>query len=116
MSQSQSFAPEVADVLSFIERKIVEGIKHGHFDITITCAMGNKKQRELLVKPGKKHKFNIPADKVPRRSLMFATPVIGAHYSIVLRSRGIGVIPRVRTRGAVAEWLRSWFSHGGFRP
>ena len=67
MSQSQSFAPEVADVLSFIERKIVEGIKHGHFDITITCAMGNEReQRELLVKAGNTDKFYIPADKVPR--------------------------------------------------
>lgn len=65
MSQGQAYSPEVASVLSFVERKIIDGIKHGHFDLTITCAMGNKKQRELLVKAGITDKFTIPADKVP---------------------------------------------------
>jgi hypothetical protein len=65
MSQTKDYSPEVLEVLDFVERKIIDGIKHGHFDITINCVMGNKKQRELLVKAGIMEKFHVPADKVP---------------------------------------------------
>ena len=66
MSQSQEYSDEVADALIFIERAVVDGLKHGHFDISISCCIGNKKQRDLVVTAGNKHKFTIAADKIPK--------------------------------------------------
>ena len=51
--------------LDFIENLVVEGIKHGHFDYSITCETGNGGRRLLIVKAAKSHKFSIMKPDVP---------------------------------------------------
>lgn len=43
-----------------IETEVREGVSHGHFDLAISCKIGNSGKRELLVKAGKNHKYLIP--------------------------------------------------------
>lgn len=57
---------ETARALGHLEHLVVEGLKHGHFDLTITCVVGKKEQRELVIKAGRSHKFVIPANQVPK--------------------------------------------------
>jgi hypothetical protein len=48
-----------------IERLLVEGVKHGRFDYSITCEIGTGGRRLLIVKAGKSHKFSIMEPDVP---------------------------------------------------
>jgi hypothetical protein len=55
----------VRSALDLIERLLVEGIKHGHFDYSITCETGIGGRRLLIVKAGKSHLFTIMVPEVP---------------------------------------------------
>jgi hypothetical protein len=55
----------VRSALDLIESLVVEGIKHGHFDYSITCQIGSGGRRLLIVKAGKGHKFSIMEPDVP---------------------------------------------------
>jgi hypothetical protein len=56
----------VLAVFDLIEALLVEGIKHGHFDYSMTCETGSNGRRLLIVKAGKSHKFSIMEPDVPR--------------------------------------------------
>jgi hypothetical protein len=56
----------VQSALNLIESLLIEGIKHGHFDYSITCETGTGGRRLLIVKAGKSHKFSIMEPDVPR--------------------------------------------------
>ena len=45
---------------------VVDGLKHGFFDFSINCEIGNKGKRQLVIRAGKNHKFTIPEDDLPR--------------------------------------------------
>ena len=66
LKASCRYSESVRSALDLIEGLLVEGIKHGHFDYAVTCEMGNKGRRLLIVKAGKSHKFAIPESDVPR--------------------------------------------------
>jgi hypothetical protein len=57
---------QVREALDRLEGLIVDGLRHGFFDYSITCETGNGGRRELVIRAGKSHKFTIPADEVPR--------------------------------------------------
>jgi hypothetical protein len=59
------YSTPVRSALDLIERLLVEGIKHGHFDYSITCETGTGGRRLLIVKAGKSHKFSITEPDVP---------------------------------------------------
>jgi len=61
-----TYSDPVRSALKLIEGLLVEGIKHGHFDYTVTCEMGTNGRRLLVVKAGKSHKFSIMEPDVPR--------------------------------------------------
>ena len=65
MPKTPDYSPEVDVVLSFVKGKIVDGLKHGYFDYSVSCGTGNRKQREVVVNAGEKHKFTIAFDKLP---------------------------------------------------
>jgi hypothetical protein len=44
---------------------VVDGLKHGFFDYSIACEVGNGGKRHLVIRAGKSHKFTIPAEEVP---------------------------------------------------
>jgi hypothetical protein len=63
---SLTYSDPVRAALVLIETLLVEGIKHGHFDYSISCATGTNGRRLLIVKAGKSHKFSIMEMDVPR--------------------------------------------------
>jgi hypothetical protein len=60
------YSEPVQSALDLVESLIVEGIKHGHFDYSLTCELGTNGRRLLIVKAGKSHKFTIEGIDVPR--------------------------------------------------
>lgn len=62
----RSYSEPVRSALDLIEDLLVEGIRHGHFDYSLTCEMGTNGRRLLIVKAGKSHKFTIEGTDVPR--------------------------------------------------
>jgi hypothetical protein len=59
------YSAPVRSALDLVESLLVEGIKHGHFDYSITCETGTGGRRLLIVKAGKSHKFSIMEPDVP---------------------------------------------------
>jgi hypothetical protein len=57
---------QVREALESLEGLVVEGLKHGFFDYSITCEVGNGGKRHLVIRAGKSHKFTISADELPR--------------------------------------------------
>lgn len=56
---------QVREALDRLEVLVVDGLKHGFFDYSIACEIGNGGKRHLVIRAGKSHKFTIPADEVP---------------------------------------------------
>jgi hypothetical protein len=56
---------QVREALDCLERLVVDGLKHGFFDYSIACEVGNGGRRNLVIRAGKSHKFTIPAEEVP---------------------------------------------------
>jgi hypothetical protein len=61
-----AYSDSVRAALDFVEGLLIEGIKHGHFDYSMTCETGSNGRRLLIVKAGKSHKFSIMEPDVPR--------------------------------------------------
>jgi hypothetical protein len=53
------------EALDRIEGLLVDGLRHGFFDYSITCEVGKDCRRELVVRAGKNHRFIIPKDDLP---------------------------------------------------
>ena len=65
-TQSHAYGQRVREALAQLERVVVEGLQHGFFRCSITCAIEKGGRRDLVIEAGKSHKFNIPEDEVPR--------------------------------------------------
>jgi hypothetical protein len=61
----KAYSDPVRSALDLIERLLIEGIKHGYFDYSLTCEQGTHGRRLLIVKAGKSHKFTIEGIDVP---------------------------------------------------
>jgi hypothetical protein len=59
------YSAPMRSALDLIERLLVDGVKHGHFDYSITCETGSGGRRLLIVKAGKSHKFSVMESDVP---------------------------------------------------
>jgi hypothetical protein len=53
------YSEPVQSALDLIEGLLIEGLRHGHFDYSLTCEIGTHGRRLLIVKAGKSHKFTI---------------------------------------------------------
>ena len=56
---------QAREALDRLEGLVVEGLKHGFFDYSIACEIGNSGKRHLVIRAGKSHKFTIPEEEVP---------------------------------------------------
>jgi hypothetical protein len=56
----------IAEALAHLETVVVEGLRHGFFDCSIACEIGNGGKRQLVIRAGKSHKFTIPEEELPR--------------------------------------------------
>jgi len=45
-------------------REIDDGLRHGFFDLAVTCETVNGKKRQLTIKAGKNHRFTIPKEEI----------------------------------------------------
>jgi hypothetical protein len=57
---------QTAEALAHLENIIVDGLRHGFFDCSISCEIGNGGKRQLVIRAGKSHKFFIPEEELPR--------------------------------------------------
>jgi hypothetical protein len=57
---------QVREALDCFEGLVLDGLKHGFFDYSISCEIGIGGKRQLLIRAGKSHKFTIPPDEVLR--------------------------------------------------
>jgi hypothetical protein len=57
---------QVREVLDRLEGLVVDGLKHGFFDYSITCEVASGGKRQLVIRAGKSHKFTIPENEMPR--------------------------------------------------
>jgi hypothetical protein len=55
----------VREVLDSLERLVLDGLKHGFFEYSITCEIGVGGKRAVVICAGKSHKFTIPGDQFP---------------------------------------------------
>ena len=60
------YGGQMLEALDRIRSLVVDGLKHGFFDYSISCEVGNKGKRQLVIRAGKSHKFTIPEDDLPR--------------------------------------------------
>ncbi len=60
------YGGQVREALDRLRGLVVEGLEHGFFDYSISCEIGNKGRRQLVIRAGKSHKFTIPEDDLPR--------------------------------------------------
>ena len=49
-----------------IKRAVVDGLRHGFFECSITCEIGKGGRRNLIVQAGNLHKFTIPEEELRR--------------------------------------------------
>ncbi len=64
--QSEDYGDQVHEALARLHRLVLDGLKHGFFDYSISCEVGNKGKRQLVISAGKSHRFTIPEDEIPR--------------------------------------------------
>ena len=57
---------QVRELLDRLEVLVIDGLKHGFFDYSVTCEVANGGKRQLVIRAGKSHKFTIPENDVPR--------------------------------------------------
>jgi len=61
-----SYRGQLAKAMARIEAEVLEGLQHGHFEISISCSITNCKVRDLVVKAGKNHRYRIAEDELER--------------------------------------------------
>jgi hypothetical protein len=64
--------------LARLTTEIADGLRHGFFDYSIECEIGNREQRQLVLRAGKSYRFLIPKDECVPSS---TTPATGAPKS-----------------------------------
>ena len=64
-ASQQTGSGQVREALDRLEVLVVDGLKHGFFDYSIACEVGNGGKRHLVIRAGKSQKFTISADEVP---------------------------------------------------
>jgi hypothetical protein len=56
--------PGLDQVLERLTREVLDGLRHGFFELTIECAIVKGAKRVLTIKAGKSHRFTIPEDEI----------------------------------------------------
>jgi hypothetical protein len=64
--QSRTYGRQVREALAHLEDLVLDGLRHGFFNYSIACEIGNGGKRQLVIRAGKSHKFVIPEDDLPR--------------------------------------------------
>ena len=63
---ASAYGAQVCEALDRLCGLVVDGLKHGFFEYTISCEVRNRGKRQLVIRAGKSHKFTIPEEELPR--------------------------------------------------
>jgi len=55
---------QLRDAFDHLSQLILDGLAHGFFDYSISCEIGGKRRRQLLIRAGKSHKFIISEEEL----------------------------------------------------
>jgi len=58
--------PQAQEALDSLIDVVLDGLNHGFFDYSISCEVGSKGKRMVVIKAGKSHRFTIPEEELPR--------------------------------------------------
>jgi hypothetical protein len=61
----QGVGPQLRAALNRLTDEVNEGLRHGFFEIRVTCETGSGAKRHMLIQAGKSHKFTIPVNEIP---------------------------------------------------
>jgi len=56
----------LSEALDYVRDQLIDGLRHGFFELTISCEMVKDRKRRLVIKAGRSEQFTIPADEVER--------------------------------------------------
>ena len=60
------YGKQAREALDCFEGLFVDGLKHGFFDFSVVCEIGNGGKRQLVLCAGKSYMFTILEDELPR--------------------------------------------------
>ena len=66
MKLGDNYGGQLREALDRLCSLVVDGLRHGFFDYSITCEIGKGRKRQLVIRAGKSDKFTIPEDELPR--------------------------------------------------
>lgn len=66
LAGNRVFGPQAQKALDSLIDVVLDGLNHGFFDYSISCEVGNKGKRMVVIKAGKSHRFTIPEEELPR--------------------------------------------------
>ena len=52
--------------LDYVRHQLLDGLRHGFFELTVSCEIVKDHKRRLIVKAGKSEQFTISAEEVER--------------------------------------------------
>ena len=55
-----------AEALVHLQHVVVDGLRHGFFECSVTCEIVSSGKRQLVIRSGKSHRFLIPRDELQR--------------------------------------------------
>ena len=67
MNRNVADPGQLAKAMAKIEAEVRDGLRHGHFEFTIKCKVGNNGKRDLIIKAGKNHRFLIPEGEIQQQ-------------------------------------------------
>jgi len=56
--------PALKKAMERLTQEVHDGLRHGFFELTVTCEVTKGRKRGLTIQAGKKHRFTIPEDEL----------------------------------------------------
>lgn len=68
-----------AEAMAKISEIVLDGLRHGFFEMNLSCEIDGGKRRVLTIRSGKSYRYNIPVDQISGvESRKSVTPETGA--------------------------------------
>lgn len=64
MVSTNSNKPELEQAMERLTQEVRDGLRHGHFELTIVGEIVKGRKRGLTIKAGKSHRFTIPEEEI----------------------------------------------------
>ena len=61
---TNSNKPVLGQAMERLAREVRDGLRHGHFELTVVGEIVKGRKRGLTIKAGKSHRFTIPAEEI----------------------------------------------------